>query len=58
METEKEIVIGNDVLYVDPSKPYNVHFPFARGDINLHDGIGETKIWAVKKSICSFLECP
>ena len=48
METEKEIVIGNDVLYVDPSKPYNVHFPFARGDINLHDGIGETKIWAVK----------
>ena len=40
METEKETVVGNDVLYLNPSADYNVHFPYKRGDVNLHEGIG------------------
>jgi len=35
-----EVVVGDDVLSIPSSLPYNVHFPFRRGDLNLHSGIG------------------
>ena len=37
-----DTVIGDEVLKLPPgaSSEYNVHFPFKRGDINLHPGIG------------------
>ena len=28
------------VLYVNPSEDFNIHFPFRRGDINVHSGVG------------------
>ena len=28
------------VLYVHPANEFNVHFPFSRGDLNVHGGVG------------------
>jgi len=36
----EEVVVGDDVLTLDPALPYNIHFPFRRGDLNTHSGIG------------------
>lgn len=38
--TEEQVIIGNDVLAIKPSSPYNIHFPMKRGDLNLHSGPG------------------
>lgn len=40
LETKSEFVVGDDVLYLHPDDDYNVHFPFKRGDVNLHQDIG------------------
>jgi len=37
---DSEVVVGDDVLALDPARPYNVHFPFRRGDLNFHNGVG------------------
>lgn len=36
----QNVVIGDDVIRLDPNGEFNVHFPVRRGDFNLHDGIG------------------
>jgi len=36
----KDYIIGDQVLYVHPPENYNVHFPFRRGDLNIHSGVG------------------
>lgn len=38
--TETDIVIGDDVMRLDPDGEFNLHFPFKRGDLNLHSDIG------------------
>jgi len=35
-----EILTGDDILTLPPNLPYNVHFPFRRGELNLHPGVG------------------
>lgn len=35
-----DIVIGDKVLDIDPDLDYNIHFPYRRGDFNLHSEIG------------------
>jgi len=35
-----EVIVGNDVLTIPSTLNYNIHFPFRRGDLNLHPGIG------------------
>lgn len=35
-----EVIVGDDVARIPSSLPYNVHFPFRRGDLNLHSGVG------------------
>ncbi|XP_077283353.1 actin-related protein 8 [Arctopsyche grandis] len=37
---EEDIVVGDRVLELNPDLPYNIHFPYKRGDFNLHPGIG------------------
>lgn len=32
-------VVGAEVLRLDPTGPFNIHFPIRRGDFNLHDGL-------------------
>lgn len=36
----KDIVIGDDVIHLNPHGEFNVHFPIRRGELNLHAGIG------------------
>lgn len=40
VKIEGDIVIGNDILRLDPLDEFNVHFPFRRGDFNVHSGPG------------------
>ena len=35
-----EVVVGQPVSRIPPFFPYNIHFPFRRGDLNLHPGVG------------------
>uniref|UniRef100_A0A182SRP2 Uncharacterized protein n=1 Tax=Anopheles maculatus TaxID=74869 RepID=A0A182SRP2_9DIPT len=35
-----DVVIGEDVLLLNPDGDYNVHFPVRRGELNLHGGVG------------------
>ena len=39
-ETKSDTVIGDDVLRLHPDESFNLHFPYKRGDFNLHDGVG------------------
>lgn len=36
----KDIVIGDDVIHLDPNGEFNRHFPIRRGELNLHAGVG------------------
>lgn len=40
IKPEGDIVVGDDVLKLDPSLDFNVHFPYRRGDFNVHGGPG------------------
>ncbi|VVC96869.1 unnamed protein product [Leptidea sinapis] len=39
-QVECDIIVGDLVLDVDPELPYNLHFPFKRGDFNIHSEVG------------------
>lgn len=39
-QVDCEIVVGDLVLDIDPELPYNLHFPYRRGDFNLHSEVG------------------
>ena len=56
LETKSDVVIGDDVLRLHTDLNYNVHFPFKRGDINVHTGVGgsKTAILADLEAIWSF----
>nr|SVE92898.1 EOG090X02LT [Moina brachiata] len=36
----KEYIIGDQLLYANPPDHFNIHFPFRRGDLNVHSGVG------------------
>lgn len=36
----KDIIIGDDVIHLNPNGEFNVHFPIRRGELNLHSGVG------------------
>lgn len=38
--TDQNVVIGDDVIRLNPNGDFNLHFPIRRGDFNLHGGIG------------------
>ncbi len=40
LETEEDFLVGDAVLDLDPAAEYNIHFPYVRGDVNLHSGLG------------------
>ncbi|XP_054261537.1 actin-related protein 8 isoform X2 [Macrosteles quadrilineatus] len=39
-QSEANTVIGNEVLRLNPSLDYNIHFPIRRGELNIHGGVG------------------
>ncbi len=43
---EAETVVGDGVLDLDPGAEFNIHFPFRRGDLNLHPGVGAS--WSLQ----------
>lgn len=40
IKPETDVVIGDDVLRLDPSLDFNIHFPYRRGEFNVHSGPG------------------
>lgn len=39
-EPIKDVVIGDDVLSLNPNGSFNMHFPMRRGELNVHSGVG------------------
>lgn len=40
IKPEGDVVIGNDILRLNPEENFNIHFPYKRGDFNIHSGPG------------------
>lgn len=38
--TGTEVIIGDDIINMNPHDDFNIHFPMRRGELNLHGGIG------------------
>uniref|UniRef100_A0ABK8FW26 Actin-related protein 8 n=2 Tax=gambiae species complex TaxID=44542 RepID=A0ABK8FW26_ANOGA len=51
----RDVVIGEDVLQLNPNGEYNVHFPIRRGELNLHAGVGGS-LFAVMSDLQSIWE--
>ena len=52
--TNLNVVIGDDVLKLNPNGDFNLHFPIRRGDFNLHGGVGGS-IVSIHEDIFSFI---
>ena len=37
---DEEVIVGDEVLDLPNTPQFNIHFPFRRGDVNLHSHIG------------------
>ncbi|RZF39990.1 hypothetical protein LSTR_LSTR002393 [Laodelphax striatellus] len=57
IKPEKNVVVGNEVLFLDPALDFNIHFPIKRGDLNVHSGVGGslTAVLADLQAIWSFI---
>lgn len=40
IKTDREVVVGDDILSLDPEEDFNIHFPYKRGELNVHSGPG------------------
>ncbi|XP_060528431.1 actin-related protein 8 [Cylas formicarius] len=40
IKPEGDVVVGNDIFRLDPREDFNIHFPYKRGDFNVHQGPG------------------
>ncbi|MCL4125792.1 UNVERIFIED_CONTAM: hypothetical protein GTU68_030768, partial [Idotea baltica] len=36
----KDIIVGDEVLSMKQNGDYNIHFPYCKGDLNIHPGVG------------------
>ena len=43
LDTKSDFIVGDDIINLHPDAPYNIHFPFKRGDINVHNDVGGSK---------------
>ncbi|CAH1100020.1 unnamed protein product [Psylliodes chrysocephalus] len=57
IKPEGDVVIGNDILRLDPKQDFNIHFPYKRGDLNVHSGSGGslTAVMADLEAIWSYI---
>ncbi|XP_015118934.1 actin-related protein 8 isoform X2 [Diachasma alloeum] len=57
LKTDAEVIVGDDVLRVNPEDGFNIHFPYRRGELNIHPGPGGslTAILADLKTIWEFV---
>lgn len=58
-KTDHDIVVGDDILSLDPEEEsnFNIHFPYKRGELNIHTGPGGslTAIMADLKTIWEYV---
>ncbi|XP_015184816.1 PREDICTED: actin-related protein 8 [Polistes dominula] len=40
IKTDKDIIVGDDILSLNPDDHFNIHFPYKRGELNVHSGPG------------------
>lgn len=40
IKTDKDVVVGDDVLSLNPDDNFNIHFLYRRGELNIHSGPG------------------
>ncbi|XP_001605850.1 actin-related protein 8 [Nasonia vitripennis] len=40
VKREEDAIIGDDILTLNPEDGYNIHFPYKRGELNIHSGPG------------------
>ncbi|XP_063988128.1 actin-related protein 8 [Diachasmimorpha longicaudata] len=57
LKTDAEVIVGDDVLRVNSEDGYNIHFPYRRGELNVHPGPGGslTAVLADLKTIWEFV---
>ncbi|XP_071639578.1 actin-related protein 8 [Temnothorax longispinosus] len=57
--TDRDIVVGDDILSLDPEEEcnFNVHFPYRRGELNIHSSTGGsiTAVMADLKTIWEYV---
>jgi actin-related protein 8 len=40
IKREQDTIVGDEILTLNPNDQYNIHFPYKRGDLNVHSGPG------------------
>uniref|UniRef100_A0A8D8VG47 Actin-related protein 8 n=1 Tax=Cacopsylla melanoneura TaxID=428564 RepID=A0A8D8VG47_9HEMI len=40
IKPEDDAIIGDEILNLNPSLDFNIHFPLQRGELNVHNGVG------------------
>lgn len=40
IKTDQDVIIGDEILSLNPSEDFNIHFPYRRGELNVHSGPG------------------
>lgn len=57
VKPESDLVIGNDILRLDPKQEFNIHFPYKKGELNVHSGPGGsiTSIMADLETIWTYI---
>ena len=38
--TDRDVIVGDDILRLNPQEDFNIHFPYRRGELNVHSGAG------------------
>ncbi|KAK0076012.1 hypothetical protein PV325_006017 [Microctonus aethiopoides] len=55
--TDRDIIVGDDILNLSPDDNYNIHFPYRRGELHVHSGLGGSlkSVLADLKTIWEFV---
>lgn len=40
VDAETKVIVGSEVLSLKETDPYHIHWPFRRGQLNIHSGLG------------------
>lgn len=40
IKTDADVIVGDDILNLNPQEDFNIHWPYRRGELNVHSGPG------------------
>ena len=40
VKRDADVIVGDEIINILPDENFNIHFPYKRGDLNVHNGIG------------------